>query len=290
MVSTTSQDESLLARTRPTLPHPTVATYKASPLKISRSAVAISLLLHWAGLAALAAWAPTPLPSPARFAGSDQSIQLTLSFSEPQLTFDELTLENSPEVVPVVIEPLKARVGKRKFVMTPTVDLSADAIFSHLPTQPQPSVEPKANHQEKLERITPEISPPTPSKTKRSPPRKPAPAAIATPPASLGTSDETPPASLGTSDETPPDLSQNVPPVYPTLAQKKGWEGTVLLQIWIDQQGRVTRVEVAKSSGFPLLDGAAANAVRHWRATPGQRNGRPVATQERLPVSFKLRN
>lgn len=97
-----------------------------------------------------------------------------------------------------------------------------------------------------------------------------------------------PPSNLGNTEETPPDLSQNAPPTYPTHAILRGWEGTVLLRIWIDETGRVTKVEVARTSGHRVLDAAAETAVRQWKAIPANRGSKSVATVEVLPVWFKL--
>ena len=78
------------------------------------------------------------------------------------------------------------------------------------------------------------------------------------------------------------------PPNYPAIAIQRRWEGTVLLRIWIHETGRVTDVEIARTSGYPVLDGAAATAVRPWNCIPASRGGLPAATVELLPVRFKL--
>lgn len=96
------------------------------------------------------------------------------------------------------------------------------------------------------------------------------------------------PQSAGTDAETPPDLSANSPPVYPEVAYRNRWQGTVLLRITVDEQGQVSRVAIAQSSGHQVLDEAAASAVRTWRGTPARTQGRPVATQSLLPVRFEL--
>ena len=98
----------------------------------------------------------------------------------------------------------------------------------------------------------------------------------------------TPPSSTANPNHTPPDLSQNAPPIYPALAIQRGWQGTVLLRFSINEVGSVTKVEVARSSGYPILDAAAVNAVRRWHAKPARHDGEPVATVEVLPVQFKL--
>ena len=80
----------------------------------------------------------------------------------------------------------------------------------------------------------------------------------------------------------------NAPPQYPDQARNNGWTGTVLLRLWVDATGQVTKVNVERSSGYAVLDASAVNAVRHWKGNPARRDGRPIATEEILPVTFRL--
>lgn len=48
---------------------------------------------------------------------------------------------------------------------------------------------------------------------------------------------------------------------YPTLARRKGWQGTVLLGFEISAQGRIQAVHVKHSSGHGLLDRSAVRAL-----------------------------
>jgi protein TonB len=88
---------------------------------------------------------------------------------------------------------------------------------------------------------------------------------------------------------TGPSFAGNAPPHYPEVARRNRWEGQVLLRLSISAEGRVTSITVARSSGYELLDAAAASAVRSWRAAPAMLDGEPVATEEVLPVRFRLR-
>ncbi|WP_182865139.1 energy transducer TonB [Rhodopirellula sp. JC639] len=96
------------------------------------------------------------------------------------------------------------------------------------------------------------------------------------------------PQSVGLSPETPVDFSSNPPPQYPAAAARAGAEGTVLLRLRVDTLGKVTEVEVIESSGHRSLDQAAVDAVSQWTGQPAQRFGRPVASEEILPVRFRL--
>ena len=68
-------------------------------------------------------------------------------------------------------------------------------------------------------------------------------------------------------------------PVYPQEAFVKKVEGTVIVEIVIDAEGRVARARVVGS--VPLLDQAALETVRQWRFAPAFKGGRPVATWAR---------
>jgi TonB family protein len=95
-------------------------------------------------------------------------------------------------------------------------------------------------------------------------------------------------ASVGTRPDRAPQSIFNFPPVYPEQARREGRQGTVRLRLQIDAAGRVTLVEIARSSGHPILDGAAQRAVSTWRFEPAVRGGQPVAVTVTLPVRFVL--
>ena len=80
----------------------------------------------------------------------------------------------------------------------------------------------------------------------------------------------------------------NPPPRYPYMARRRGKEGQVLLRVRVTADGNAATVRVRRSSGYPLLDAAAATAVRSWRFHPASRGGRPVAGAVDVPVAFTL--
>ncbi|HSD67138.1 MAG TPA: TonB family protein, partial [Vicinamibacteria bacterium] len=65
-------------------------------------------------------------------------------------------------------------------------------------------------------------------------------------------------------------------PQYPQEAFVKKVEGTVVVEILIDSQGRVVRARVIQS--VPLLDAAALQTVYQWIFQPAVKHGRPVPT------------
>ena len=85
-----------------------------------------------------------------------------------------------------------------------------------------------------------------------------------------------------------PNPSRNSPPIYPEVARKNGWAGTVLLRAKISAQGNVESLTILKSTGHDLLDQSATAAVRQWHFHPQKVNGNPVAVTVELPVKFSL--
>jgi periplasmic protein TonB len=78
-------------------------------------------------------------------------------------------------------------------------------------------------------------------------------------------------------------------PEYPPSSRRAGEAGTVVLQIYVLENGRVGDAKVLTSSGFPKLDEAALREVkRSWRLQPGTENGKPVAMWGQFAVTFKL--
>jgi protein TonB len=79
-------------------------------------------------------------------------------------------------------------------------------------------------------------------------------------------------------------------PVYPLQAQRNNWEGVVLLEIRIGTNGRVQKVAVVQSSGYPVLDRAATKTIRKWRYRPAQKNGVAITSETRVRIKFVLRD
>ena len=78
-------------------------------------------------------------------------------------------------------------------------------------------------------------------------------------------------------------------PSYPRAALRAGVEGTVLLQVLVDVDGRPLQVDVNSSSGDRRLDLAARDQVlRHWRFRPAIRDGRAVQAIGLVPINFSL--
>ena len=83
-------------------------------------------------------------------------------------------------------------------------------------------------------------------------------------------------------------FSHNPPPPYPSLARRKGYQGQVVLHVNVSAEGNCTGVVILRSSGYALLDRAAAKAVREWAFEPATRKGIPVAAAADIPIRFVL--
>jgi protein TonB len=84
-----------------------------------------------------------------------------------------------------------------------------------------------------------------------------------------------------------PKFLYNPAPAYPSDAQERGLQGTVVVGIRVMTDGSVGKVRVDSSSGYQILDQAALSTVSRWRFTPGKRGGRPVELWIKIPINFR---
>lgn len=86
----------------------------------------------------------------------------------------------------------------------------------------------------------------------------------------------------------PQFLSPPSPPRYPTIARKRGQEGTVWVDIVLDAAGEQVQINLLRSSGVEMLDSAALLAVSNWRFKPYEAHGVSRPSRVRIPVEFAL--
>jgi len=77
-------------------------------------------------------------------------------------------------------------------------------------------------------------------------------------------------------------------PDYPESARREGRQGSVLLRVLVDEQGRSKKIEINRSSGSETLDRAATEAIKRWRFIPARYGDQPVKSWIRIPVDFSL--
>jgi len=76
-------------------------------------------------------------------------------------------------------------------------------------------------------------------------------------------------------------------PEYSDEARKAKYQGTVLIWMVVDADGRPHNIRIVRSLGLGL-DEKALEAVRTWRFEPARRDGHPVSVQINVEVSFRL--
>lgn len=87
--------------------------------------------------------------------------------------------------------------------------------------------------------------------------------------------------------EVPPIPIHLQEPDYPTAAQNNGIEGTVVLLLYVDVDGSVTRADIINSAN-PLLNDAAVEAGLKCKFKPAESAGRPIRVKLVFPVNFRL--
>lgn len=84
-----------------------------------------------------------------------------------------------------------------------------------------------------------------------------------------------------------PTLVYKVEPEYSEEARKAKFQGTVVLQVVVDDQGRPTNLKVVRPLGLGL-DEKAIEAVQKWKFRPGYKDGKPVPVIATIEVNFRL--
>ena len=77
-------------------------------------------------------------------------------------------------------------------------------------------------------------------------------------------------------------------PYYPLGARLRGEEGTVTVRVWVTPSGRARRCEVARSSGYPVLDEAAVDAARRARYVSTRPGAWRAEAETTLTFRFRL--
>jgi len=133
---------------------------------------------------------------------------------------------------------------------------------------------------------------PVPKPVAKQPP-KPQPKPVEAPPAPAPVAAPAPPAPPAPAPVTPPSANaaylKNPAPEYPQMAQRRGWEGTVLLRVEVLPSGKPGQIQIQQSSGRDALDAAALAAVKRWSFVPAKQGDVAQAGWVSVPIDFKLR-
>jgi protein TonB len=88
--------------------------------------------------------------------------------------------------------------------------------------------------------------------------------------------------------DTPPTPIKRQAPEYPELARAAGAEGTVMVEVTVDKNGRVIEARVVSSDTIKSLEEAAKKAARDWLFNPAKQRDLPVKARIVIPFEFKL--
>jgi protein TonB len=84
-----------------------------------------------------------------------------------------------------------------------------------------------------------------------------------------------------------PVLIYSVEPEYTAQAKADKVGGIVLINFWVDEQGRPEHVRVRRGLGEGL-DEKAVEAVKQYRFNPAMEGGKPVLAELNIEVNFKI--
>lgn len=80
----------------------------------------------------------------------------------------------------------------------------------------------------------------------------------------------------------------NTSPDYPSLSRRLGEQGTVILNVFVNSDGRAEKIKIKQTSGFDRLDSAAIETVKKWKFIPAKNNGTSVESWAQVPIDFIL--
>lgn len=88
--------------------------------------------------------------------------------------------------------------------------------------------------------------------------------------------------------DTAPRAIRRVEPPYPAEARAAGLEGTVVVNLNIDERGRILRAWVAEARAADILVEAALDAAYEFEFEPGTWRGAAVPCTVAIPFQFHL--
>ena len=104
-----------------------------------------------------------------------------------------------------------------------------------------------------------------------------------------GEASMSPETSVQSVREAIPIYRENPPPTYPRIARRRGYEGTVILEVLVTPEGKVDQCRISQSCGYSVLDEAAVKSVRDWVFEPATRGDKRVEMWVKVPITFQLK-
>ncbi len=89
--------------------------------------------------------------------------------------------------------------------------------------------------------------------------------------------------------DTPPQRMDVVEPEYPEIARELHSQGTVIVQVTVDETGKVIDAVVVQSDVIEALEQAALKAARASQFKPAKQRDVPVKARIVIPFRFVLR-
>ena len=87
--------------------------------------------------------------------------------------------------------------------------------------------------------------------------------------------------------ENKPSPRRQGSPRYPPEARRKGIGGRVTAEFIIDENGDVSQVTIIRSSDN-IFENPTIDAIRKWKFTPGEKDGRKVKTRTRITIPYDI--
>jgi len=86
-------------------------------------------------------------------------------------------------------------------------------------------------------------------------------------------------------EEATKSIKSKVNPEYPLLARQMKLGGTVQVDVYVDTEGKVEKVQVVH--GNALLTSAVVTAVKRWKFSPFTSDGKAIKAVAGFTLSFK---
>lgn len=89
--------------------------------------------------------------------------------------------------------------------------------------------------------------------------------------------------------KNPGDIQKLLQRLYPAQLREAGIEGTVVLWIYIDENGNVQKTQVQKSSGYESMDKAAMGTADKMQFSPAKNRDKKTPVWVAQAITFEVR-